>query len=319
MHSTANNVTIAGVPSGTFNGIASTNINGTYTAIKNIKLHSYQVTAANSDVASATGDIGGTAVTATRNMMFDVIKPVAGIIQPPGTEISSVLRTTSGKTLEGGETEFSLTTVSDQKAVELNEDCYLTAPSIVASAINETNEMSGGKSLALAITMKTQSGDDNLSPVIDTSRLSAHVIRNHLFNPTSGTTVDFVADTAKSGGSSASKYVTKPVLLANESAALDIRLSAYVPGTSEVEVYFRISNADDARNMHELIWTPFNTDGSPDTAIAPADDDTTFREFKYSADNLNKFTAFQLKLVMKGTVSSYPPRVKDLRGIALAV
>ena len=41
MHTTANNVTIAGVPSGTFNGIASTNINGTYTAIGNIKLHSY--------------------------------------------------------------------------------------------------------------------------------------------------------------------------------------------------------------------------------------------------------------------------------------
>ena len=47
--------------------------------------------------------------------------------------------------------------------------------------------------------------------------------------------------------------------------------------------------------------------------------DITFREYKYSADNLNKFTAFQLKVVMKGTVSSYPPRVKDLRGIALAV
>ena len=52
MHSTANNVTIAGVPSGTFNGIASTNINGTYTAIGNIKLHSYTVTAANSDTAT---------------------------------------------------------------------------------------------------------------------------------------------------------------------------------------------------------------------------------------------------------------------------
>ena len=71
--------------------------------------------------------------------------------------------------------------------------------------------------------------------------------------------------------------------------------------------------------MHELIWTPFNTDGSPDTAIAPTDDNVTFREYKYSANDLNKFTAFQLKLVMKGTVSSYPPRVKDLRGIALAV
>ena len=128
MHTTANNVTIAGVPSGTFNGIASTNINGTYTAIDNIKLHSYTVTAQNSDTATATGDIGSTAVTVTRNIMYDVIKPIAGIIQPPGTEIGSQLRTTSGRTLEGGETEFSLTTVSKQKAIELNQDFYLTAP-----------------------------------------------------------------------------------------------------------------------------------------------------------------------------------------------
>ena len=54
-------------------------------------------------------------------------------------EIGTVLRTTSGKTLEGGETEFSLTTVSDQKAVELNEDYYMTAPQIVASAIKGTS------------------------------------------------------------------------------------------------------------------------------------------------------------------------------------
>ena len=82
MHTTANNVTIAGVPSGTYNGIASTNINGTYTAIGNITMDSYTVTAQNSDAADATGDIGGTAVTATRNIMFDVIKPIAGIITP---------------------------------------------------------------------------------------------------------------------------------------------------------------------------------------------------------------------------------------------
>ena len=319
MHSTSNNVTIAGVPSGTYNGIASTNINGTYTAIKNIKLHSYQVTAANSDAADATGDIGGSAVTVTRNIMFDVIKPIAGIIQPPGTEIGTVLRTTSGKTLEGGETEFALTTSSDQKAVELNEDYYMTSPRIVASSINETNEMSGSKSLTLAISMKTQTGDDNISPVIDTSRLSCHLIRNHLFAPTLAITPDFVADTAKRGGSGPAKYITRPIILANESTALDVRLSAYIPGTSEVEAYFRLSNADDSRNMHELVWTPFNGDGSPDTAIAPTDDDTTFREYQYSASELTKFTAFQLKLVLKGTISSYPPRVKDLRGIALAV
>ena len=64
------------------------------------------------------------------------------------------LRTTSGRTLEGGETEFSLTTSSKQKAIELNEDFYLTAPAIVASAINETNEMSGSKSLVQTITIQ---------------------------------------------------------------------------------------------------------------------------------------------------------------------
>ena len=49
------------------------------------------------------------------------------------------------------------------------------------------------------------------------------------------------------------------------------------------------------------------------------DDNVSFREYQYSDSGLDNFTAFQLKLVFKGTVSSYPPRVKDLRVIALAV
>ena len=43
-----------------------------------------------------------------------------------------------------------------------------------------------------------------------------------------------------------------------------------------------------------------------------------FREHQFSVSDLPSFTSFQLKIVLK-TVSSYPPRVKDLRGIALAV
>ena len=97
--------------------------------------------------------------------------------------------------------------------------------------------MSSSKSLNLDITINSTA--ENLSPVIDTTRLSTHLIRNHLYNPVSGTTPDFVADTAKSGGSSTAKYVTKPIVLTNNSTALDIRISADVPSTSEVEMYFR--------------------------------------------------------------------------------
>ena len=38
MHGTSNNVTISGVASGTYNGIAHSDINGTYTSISNVNL-----------------------------------------------------------------------------------------------------------------------------------------------------------------------------------------------------------------------------------------------------------------------------------------
>ena len=319
MHSTDNNVTIAGVPSGTFNGISSANINGTYTTIGNIKLDSYTVTAQNSDTATATGDIGGTAVTATRNIMYDVIKPIAGVIIPPTTSITTTMRNTTGRTLEQSEGEFTFASTAKQKTIDLNADFYFTAPQQVASAINETNEMAGSKSLAFNLAIFSATGADHISPVIDTTRLSSFLIRNRIYSPVSGTTPDFVADTANTGGSGPAQYITRAVILENESTSLDIRLSAHVPSTSEVEMFFRVSNADDARLMGDLAWIPFNDDGSPDKTVPPSDDDVTFREHQYSADNIVKFTAFQVKIILKGTSSSYPPRVKDMRGIALAI
>ena len=44
MHGTSNNVTISGVASGTYNGIAHSDINGTYTSISNVTLDSYDIT-----------------------------------------------------------------------------------------------------------------------------------------------------------------------------------------------------------------------------------------------------------------------------------
>jgi len=319
MHSTSHNVTIAGVPSGEFNGLTSTNINGTYTAIGNITLDSFTVTAQNSDVATSTGSIGGTAVTTTKNILYDVIQPVVGLVQPVGTRVTSNLRKTGGRTLEQSETEFSLTTVAQQVGVELNNDFYTTSPGMVCSAINETNEMSGSKSLSISLTLRTERGNGHISPVFDTTRMSAHLIQNRLNKPISGTTPEFVIETANTGGSVENKYITKPIILENESTALDIRITANVASTAQVKMYYRLSNADDARKMGDLDWRAFNTDGSADTAVPPTENRFQFKEHKFSQDNLTTFTAFQLKITMEGTSSCYPPRVKDLRGIALAV
>ena len=318
LHSTAHNVTVAGVASGTYNGLASTNLNGDYTVIGNATLDSFTLTAQSSDVATSTGAIGGTGITITPNIQFDIIQPVVGLIQPAGTNVTATMRTTGGRTLEQSETEFSLTTASKAVAVELNADYYMSNPGAVYSTINETNEMSSSKSLSFKLTFSTTTDKGHISPVIDTTRLSAHLIQNRMNNPVSGTTPEFVAETA-SGGSVEAKYQTRPIILENESTALDIRITANVASTAQVKMYYKLSNADDARKMGDLAWRPFNDDGTPDTAVEPSENRFQFKEHKFSASGLTTFTAFQLKITMTGTSSCYPPIVKDLRGIALAV
>ena len=195
----------------------------------------------------------------------------------------------------------------------------MTAPGLVASAINETNEMSSSKSLVMTLALTTPTGARNLSPVIDTKRLSAHLIQNRLNNPISGTTPDFVAETTNTGGSSAAKYMTRPVILENTSTSLDIRISANIRSSSAVKMYYRATSAEDVRKLGDVAWRGFNDDGTPDSAVTPTEDNFTFRENKFSVSDLPGFTAFQLKVVMTGTNSSYPPLLKDMRGIALAV
>jgi hypothetical protein len=314
MHGTSNNVTIAGVAAGTYNGITSAQINGTYTSISNVTLDSYDITTAGT--ATATGDIGGTTVTATQNRLFDVACLNLSTMTVPGTTINYDIRTTSGKSIHGSESEFSLLSAANEISVIPGDNIYFTAPQIVASEINETNEMSSSKSLFLNLTLSTTS--TKISPVLDVKRISMVAVQNRLNNPTVSNTPNFVADTASTGTSSAAVYCTRPITLENESTALDVRLTQNVRSSSSVEVYYRITGAEEVRNINDLAWVPFNGDGSEDITVTPAESENVFKEYKYSASGLNTFTAFQIKIVMKGSISSYPPIIRDLRGIALA-
>ena len=56
----------------------------------------------------------------------------------------------------------------------------------------------------------------------------------------------------------------------------------------------------------------------PDTTVNASLTSTDFKEYEYTANNLDEFIAFSIKIVMQGTNSSEPPRLKDLRAIALA-
>jgi len=315
MHGTNNSVTIAGVPAGTYNGIAHTAINGTYTSISNVTLDSYDITTAGT--ATASGDIGGTTVTATQNRLFDLANLTIQTLTVPGTSINYNMLTTTGKSIHGSESEFTTTTLSNALSITPGSNIFFTTPQMVASQINETNNIGGSKSLYTNLTLTTT--NTKVSPVIDTARMSMIAVQNRLNNPTSSNTPNFVDDTAPTGSSTAGIYVTKSVILENASTALDVRLTANVRTSSTIKVYYRVTSSTEVRNVNDLAWTPFNTDGSSDLSVTPSQDDSTFKEYKYSDNNITQFTAFQIKVVLKGTNSAYPPLVRDLRGIALAL
>ena len=84
-----------------------------------------------------------------------------------------------------------------------------------------------------------------------------------------------------------------------------------------------MSGGEETRRIKDIEFIPFNTDGSPDVAIDPSEgdevQDNDFRDHKFSTSGLAEFTSFEIKIVLRGSVSPYAPRLKDFRGIALAV
>ena len=150
----------------------------------------------------------------------------------PETSIGFSIRPTTGKSVHGSESEFSLTSSSNKQSVVGNDNIYFTAPQMVASEINETNEMSGSKSLFVQLDFS--SSNSRLSPVLDLQRTSAFTIQNRLNNPTSSNTPSFVDDDQPTGSSSA-VYCTRPITLENPINCLDVRLTQSVRSTSSVK------------------------------------------------------------------------------------
>jgi hypothetical protein len=318
MHGTGNNVTLAGFEASTnYNGIAGSSINGTYSALSNITLDSYDVAIADSSNANSSGDTGGTGITATQNRLFDVSMLNIQTMTVPETNINYAIRPTSGKSVHGTETEFTMIPTTNKISVIANDNIYFEAPQMVASDINQTNEMSGSKSLFVTCTLSTS--NTKLSPVIDTQRISMITVQNRLNSPTSINHPNFKDDEQPSGSATAAIYCTRPVVLDNPSTSLEVRLTSNVRSDAEVEVYFRATSSEEVRDVKDLNWVPFNGNGSEDIAVAPAESNNEFKEYKYSIASLPEFTAFQIKIAMKATNSAHAPRVKDLRGIALAV
>ena len=101
---------------------------------------------------------------------------------------------------------------------------------MMATNTNERLFNTSGTALdkkSLAIKLNLSSRTDNVSPVVDTQRMSAILISNKTNSPSNTTSgqrgyvnTGFVAETEPTGGSIATKYMTKEVTLDQGSTSL---------------------------------------------------------------------------------------------------
>lgn len=324
MYSTSNNVTISGVEgndnTGTlFNGIPITEINKTHNVIGNIGIDSYTITTTATATQSSTG--GGSSVTATENALADQIQTLFPVIKHPDTNLSLKFAGTSGTSVDGNQASFIKDVSSQAKTVTINDNYEFSSPKMICSDINETLELSGTKSLNLFFTLTTTK--ENLSPIIDTDRKTLVAVANRLNNVTSSSDVypteDFVSATEPDGDSLEAIYCTKKVQLKTPATAIKLLFDAVQLNSASIDAMYKILRSDDASDFDEIGWSYFNTDGSPDTVVNSSTTYNDFIEREYTANNLEEFIAFAIKLRMRGTNSAEPPRIKDLRAIALAL
>jgi hypothetical protein len=185
--------------SGDVNGIPAAQIWTTH-LVEDIDLDSYVITV--TDTADDSGYFGGSAVRATGQIQYDVIHPIIQAQTFPETETTFTLQGISGKSVDSTSQEAYVQDVSPGVGIVANEDNFLLSPKMVASEVNENNEIGSDKSLTIGVTMSTTS--DRVSPIIDTHRTSVVAISNKINNPTeTETNVDGLDENVIVSGSSA--------------------------------------------------------------------------------------------------------------------
>ena len=79
--------------------------------------------------------------------------------------------------------------------------------------------------------------------------------------------------------------------------------------------YKNLNDIDDD-GFGDVVIDPSNNDGRPDSIVS-ASSNNQYREYQYTADNLDLFIGYTIKIVMSGTDQSKSPRIKEFRTVAV--
>lgn len=166
-----------------------------------------------------------------------------------------------------------------------------------------------------------QTEDVNVTPIIDTARLSNVLVHNIVNTLASNDTTELEPQ----GGAAYSRYITRSVSLNHGFESTDLRVffNANLPGGTGVRVYYKLALIED------LI---FNDNPYTEMELAKSGTytETGFPEYQYRTPvafedvygnsrayaNGDKFKIFAIKIVMTSSDTTKVPQIRDLRVVA---
>ena len=130
--------------------------------------------------------------------------------------------------------------------------------------------------------------------------------------------------------------MSNPIYIKNPATSIRVIFAARRPPTTDFRVLHSTLRADSSevtpgfelfpgyKNLIDttedgngnLVIDSTKNDGRPDVFV-PASLDGEFLEYQFTAENLPEFTGYIIKIVMSGTNQARPPKIKDLRTIAV--
>ena len=208
---------------------------------------------------------------------------------------------------------------------------------MVASKINENQYLSSLPSnKSFTTILNLSSNDENISPMIRlTSGSETEFINHRLNRPISLDAYDIDGRVnSLTDDPHYAIYVSNTVLLKKPATSIKVLLSAFRPESSDFRVLYKLIRSDSSEieqsfelfpgfknstktdNDGFIVTDESKNDGRSDVIVTPSGSNE-FKEYQFTVDNLPEFTGFTIKIVMSGTNQAQPPRIKDLRAIAV--
>ena len=318
-------------------GIADTGLGSRTYIVRNPELDSYTIFIMDGNgnpVNASSSGFTGVSMNVTQNYPYDVMMPIVTELNFPGTNTNYYVRAITGKSVHGTSLQIPYQRTVDGTQFIPNQNMILTSPQLVASDINENHLITSDSTKSLIWQIKLTSTADNLSPMIDSSRLSALLISNRIDFRTnltipatspSGAAAAWIAETLPSGATDAAIYITRPVALVNAANSIHFWLNIMWPYGSQVDVYYKILSTNTNSKFADGNYVLMSPD--PNTDFSPAQNANDFRDYYWTStpnpnpshlsDNIGEFTQFSIKVVMRSTNSSAVPLCRQMRTISL--